>query len=148
MSKPLRATNHCRHYSYERGNINAGDFGGPRCAAGEDMSQPGSFGRCMPDPNGPCAKREDYTDAERKAWKAYGDSRMTMMVEAVAAIPAPIPCGTTGECPCPHCDGKLRWSRASNGHVWLSCTTPDCVGPVHFNVDRKTSWPVSAGASS
>lgn len=143
MSKPLRATNHCRHYSYSPGLS-----GGPCCAAGVDMSAPGSSNRCMPNPKADCDKREDFTDAERAEWRAYVDGRLVMMAEAVAAIPAPIPCGSTGECQCPHCPGELRWSRASNGHVWLSCTTPDCVGPVHFNIDRKTSWPVSAGASA
>jgi hypothetical protein len=143
MSKPLRATNHCRHYSYSPGLS-----GGPCCAAGVDMSQPGSSARCMPDPKGACGKREDFTDAERADWKAYVDGRLMKMAEAVAAIPASIPCGTTGEYKCPLCPGELRWSRASNGHVWLSCTALDCVGPVHFNIDRKTSWPASAGAAA
>ena len=138
MMRPLRATHHCRHYSYSPGLS-----GGPCCAAGVDMSAPGSPAPCMPEPKVSCDKRENFTDAERATWKEYTDSRLKMLGEAVAAIPAPIPCGTTGECPCPHCDGELRWSRASNGHVWLSCTTPDCVGPVHFNVDRKASWPAS-----
>jgi hypothetical protein len=101
----------------------------------------------MPDPKSPCAKREEYTDAEREAWKAYRDAGMVKMIEAVAAIPAPIHCGTSGGCKYPHCPGELRWSRASNGHVWLQCTTPDCIGPIHFNVDRKTSWPAAAVAS-
>jgi hypothetical protein len=140
MSKPLRATHHCRHYSYVRGLS-----GGPSCALGVDLSGPGASAKCWPEPKASCDKRENFTDAERAAWKAYTVSRLTMLGEAVAAIPAPIPCGTTGECPCPHCDGELRWSRASNGHVWLSCTTTDCIGPVHFNVDRKASWPVNAG---
>lgn len=148
MSKPIHASKHCRHYSYERGNIYAGDFGGPACAVGVDMSQPGSFGRCMPNPSSPCAKREEYTDAEREAWKAYRDEGLAKLAVAVAAIPAPIPCGTTGNCKCPNCPGDLHWSRASNGHVWLECTTEDCVGPVHFNVDSKTSWPASAGVAA
>lgn len=36
--------------------------------------------------------------------------------------------GVSGEIPCPICGGKLRYSvAASNGHIWGSCATPDCV---------------------
>lgn len=143
MTKPLRATNHCRHYSYERGLS-----GGPRCGLGVDLTAPAASSACWPDPKLACDKRQDFSDAERAEWRAYVDGRMLKMAEAVAVIPAPIPCGTTGSCKCPHCPGELHWSRASNGHVWLQCTTDDCIGPVHFNVDRKTQWPATAGAAA
>lgn len=138
--KPTRATEHCRHYSYERGLS-----GGPRCAAGIDLSEGGSTAPCMPGagPGAICARRQEYTDAERTAWKDYVARRMTMLSEAVAAIPHAIPIRSEGDCPCPHCSGKLTWSRHSNGHVWLQCTTADCIGPVHFNIPRDRQWPVS-----
>lgn len=94
-------------------------------------------------PGAICARRQEYTDAERTAWKDYVARRMTMLSEAVAAIPHAIPIRSEGDCPCPHCSGKLTWSRHSNGHVWLQCTTADCIGPVHFNIPRDRQWPVS-----
>lgn len=102
----------------------------------------------MPNPGSEafCAKREEYTDAERSAWKAYADRRMVMIGEAVSAIPDQLPLMSEGNCPCPHCDGLLRYSRAGNGHVWLDCTTAECVGPVHFSIPRDKPWPAKSTA--
>ena len=139
MERPLRATHHCRHYSYAPGLS-----GGPRCAAGVDMSVPGSTRPCMPDANVQCAERVEYTEAERAAWEAFKAEGMVRLAKAVEAIPEPISCGGSGSCKCPLCEGgDLQWSRASNGHVWLTCSDRDCIGPVHFNIDRKTVWPAS-----
>jgi hypothetical protein len=36
--------------------------------------------------------------------------------------------GIKGKLPCPICGGgALHYSVAANGHVWATCTTPDCV---------------------
>ncbi|MBK3400824.1 hypothetical protein [Methylobacterium ajmalii] len=35
--------------------------------------------------------------------------------------------GEEGETPCPECAGRLRWSRAENGHVWGACEAADCL---------------------
>lgn len=32
-----------------------------------------------------------------------------------------------GEVDCPHCDGKLKWSMASNNHIHAACQTSGCV---------------------
>lgn len=142
MSRPLRATQHCRHYSYERGL-----GGGPRCAKQVDLTKPGSFRMCMPDADVPCARREEYTEEERAAWKNHQAEGLLRMVLAVEAIPEPVPCGGRGQCKCPNCEaGELNWSRASNGHVWLQCSTPECLGPLHFNIHRSTVWPASKKA--
>lgn len=136
MERPLRATKHCRHYSYFRGGTLRDS--GPRCAAGCDVSGP--VNACMPSPTEVCAKREDYTEAERAAWKAYVDRRLSMLGEAVGVFD-PVECGSETRKPCPHCDGTLVLQRMSNGHAWITCTTSECIGPVHFNVDRKSVWP-------
>ena len=143
VDRPVRASRHCRHYSYERGFS-----GGPHCAKGVDLSAPGSEAPCMPDPEtwrtytGPCPQREDYTDAERAAWKAWTDERMARIPVAIAALGEPIPLRSERTVACPLCDGgTFRASRAGNGHVWLGCSTPDCLGPIHLNIDSRKEWP-------
>lgn len=147
--KPPIARQHCRHYSYLPGLRE----GGPQCAVGalaQMTSEAGyTFARtapCMPDPKEPCAKREEWTDEERVRWKAWQDAGQERLILAIAAIPAPIPLRSEGSTDCPNCGGRLEWSRASNGHVWLSCgTTKHCVGPVHFNIAPETIWPAATG---
>ena len=149
MDRPLRATRHCRHYSYERGAGWADKSSGPRCARGVDLSSPGSAMMCMPGddprPRAGCSQREEYTDEERKAWRAYVDWGLTKLSCALDVF-EPVACGTETRKPCPHCDGVLVLQRMSNGHAWLTCTTDGCVGPVHFNVDRKAEWPAPSHA--
>jgi hypothetical protein len=145
MESPPRATNHCRHYSYERGETLSD--GGPRCAAGCDLSASGSVAVCMPQATAACSKREEYTDAERATWKAYTGKRMAMVGEALAVFGA-VECGTERREPCPHCTGTLVLQRMRNGHAWLTCTTSGCVGPIHFNVRRETAWPAVRSESS
>lgn len=143
--RPLRATRHCRHYSYDKGAFLSGC--GARCAKGVDLSEPGSIGRCMPDPttrksySGPCPQREDYTGDERAEWTAWIDGRMARIPVAVAALGDPMPLRSERTVDCPFCAGRLSASRAGNGHVWLACATPDCFGPMHFNIRRETEWP-------
>ncbi len=136
--KPIHANDHCRFYSYERGL-----GGGPRCAQGVDLER-GSTRCCMPDQKEPCGMRQEYTNEERHAWMEYVVRGTQRLAEAIAAIPEPIKVGTQGRTTCPHCSGFLTWQRMSNGHVWLQCTGPDCIGPVHFTVPRDRPWPASA----
>lgn len=133
MERSLRATKHCRHYSYDIG-LNDG----PRCAIGCDVKA--RWKACMPSPTEECDKREEYTEEERAAWKAYADHRMDMLRGAILVFD-PVECGTEARKPCPHCGGTLVLQRALNGHAWLNCTTTECVGPVHFNVKREAVWP-------
>src|SRR6187551_1731514 len=108
--RPIRASKHCRHYSYEPGLQ-----GGPRCARGCD--QKSGTGPCMPPPyqKGECASREDYTDAERSAWEAEVQASMVRLGKAVEVLPHPIPLRTDGTAPCPNCSGTLHYSRWHRG---------------------------------
>ncbi|WP_449255171.1 hypothetical protein [Bosea sp. (in: a-proteobacteria)] len=138
MERPLRATHHCRHYSYERdrrGILLGCDGGGPLCARGVDLrSDPGATRACMPAELSdgqsrrvvdPCDLREDYTDPERAAWSAWREESTRRMLVICAAIPAE---GFDGSLPCPGCGaGTVRWSRAlSNRHLQVACSTPNC----------------------
>jgi hypothetical protein len=132
-TRPIRATWHCRHYSYE-----PGPGGGPRCALGADQSagvQP-----CMPKPRGECPKREEYTDAERAAWEAETKASLKRVGNAVGALPHPIPLRSTGKVQCPNCGGQLHYSRWERGAA-VECETPHCVGPVRFNIAAGADWP-------
>lgn len=146
--KPPIARRHCRHFSALPGIRE----GGPRCAVGAMTGATSATGYiysntapCMPNPKEPCTKREEWTDEERAAWQVWQDASQDRLIKAIAAIPAPIPLRSEGGTDCPNCGGRLEWTRASNGHVWLSCrTTKHCLGPVHFNIARETEWPASA----
>jgi len=141
MDRPLRATKHCRHYSYDRGETFLS--GGPKCALGIDLSEPRACNPCMPAPIAPCDKRADYTDEERAAWRAYTDHRLQMLGDAIKALGNPVACGESRDVACPHCSGKLTVQRMRNGHAWLQCSTPGCIAPVHFNIGRTVAWPES-----
>lgn len=125
---PLHATAHCRHYSYN---------GAPNCAIGVDLSKAGSCQVCMPTPNPAkrCPKRENYTEAERAAWKDWTRAAMFRAVDALVLIPGDSNLkldrkywGKSGSFSCPSCGGGLvRWMRASvNGHIHFRCSTPNC----------------------
>ena len=145
LERPLRATHHCRHYSYRNtglAGLRSGDPGGPQCALGVDLSAPRASKPCMPpgtfpfqEGDRPCPLRENFTDAERAEWKRWTDSRLQRMGVVLQAIPGSSAdrkkrehWGETGSFPCPACKtGTVRWSRASsNGHVHAACTTPNC----------------------
>ena len=81
----------------------------------------------MPEPTVACTARQEWTAAERAAWKAWGDEHHKRMVVIMTAIPRD---GYQGEMPCPGCGcGVVRWSRArSNKHLHARCTTPNCFG--------------------
>jgi hypothetical protein len=130
--RPLPASHHCRHYSYDDG---------PQCARGVDLSGPGAAAPCMPDSKVAvaCNLREEHTDEERAAWEEWRNERAARMIKVLALIPGssrdrknkPF-WGQRGEFACPACpDGKVRWVRApSNGHVHAACTTEGCFGVI------------------
>lgn len=128
---PLKATEHCRHYSYRNTGIRGfmrGDPGGPQCAVGIDNTEPGDAAKCMPPPycgGRLCDRREEYTDDERAAWKAHVRRAMERSIVAGSAIPRE---GDSGEVACPACgEGTIGWVRARiNGHLHARCSTPRC----------------------
>ncbi|MGY2053259.1 hypothetical protein [Methylobacterium sp. JK268] len=128
---PLRANEHCRHYSYRSTGLRGmmrGDPGGPQCALGLDNAEPGGSAKCMPPPHRDgrsCDGREEYTEAERATWKAYFRQAMERSIVAGSAIPRE---GSSGEVPCPACgEGTIGWARARiNGHLHAACSTPRC----------------------
>lgn len=119
---PPRAREHCRHYSYQRGWN-----GGPQCARGVDMSGAGAALPCMPPDHqrgATCAKREDWSSAERAAWKEFSTNNIARAGVIVQAIPR---AGDSGRIECPVCGGTVSWSRARlNGHLHAACSTPNC----------------------
>ena len=121
--KPPKARHHCRHYSYEIPN--GGGVGECRCAVDVDLSAEGAWRACIPDPDRTCERREEWSDEERSAFKAWSDDHIARMVHVVSAIPKD---GTIGTLTCPACGtGKVHWTRArSNGHLHAQCTTPNC----------------------
>lgn len=137
FERPLRASRHCRHYSYRMG---LGDDNGPHCAVDIDLSEPGITRKCMPEPAVTCSERQDYTDAERAAWERYQAERMKRLSAAVQALPHPIELNRTGEVPCPNCDGGriiyMRWHRGAS----LQCTTENCC-EARFNIKAGADWP-------
>jgi hypothetical protein len=140
FTPPLRATHHCRHYSYKMPF--SAPNAGPNCSRGCGQSEPGfSLKHCCSEPTVICASREEYSDTEREAWEAARSERMKRLGEAVQALPHPIPLRTSGEIDCPNCDGKLRYSRWHRG-AEIGCTTPFCCG-AHFSIAAGADWPVS-----
>jgi hypothetical protein len=135
FTRPLRATHHCRHYSYERGLL-----GGPRCAIGQDVS--GVILKCLPAANAKdhhCVAREEYTDDERAAWEVSCGEGMERLGKAVSALPAAIPMRSGGYVDCPNCDGQIRYDRWQGG-AELACSTEGCCG-AHFNLSGVKEWP-------
>lgn len=136
IDRPIRATEHCRHYSYERGV-------GPKCAAGA-LEQHPNVQPCMPNPAASCDAREDFSDGERATWKAFIAERFERLAAAIGAVPHPIPVNTSGKAACPSCDGGSiiysRWHRGAS----ISCTTPNCCS-AQFNIAANVAWPASPG---
>ena len=124
--KPPIARQHCRHYSYSMEAFRRGD-GGPQCAVGCVLSAPGSSQPCMPPDNqhgATCSAREDWTEEERSAWKAWSAHHRERMLVVFAALPD----GPSGTVPCPACGtGTVSYARArSNSHLHAACSTPNC----------------------
>jgi len=137
MTRPLHASHHCRHYSYSGALLT--DGGGPQCARGVNLKPAGMPAACMPDSAtaSACELREEFTDDERAAWKAWKDDRAGRMILILAEIPGSSRdkkkrefWGQSGAFPCPACEwGIVKWARArSNGHVMAACNTKDCFG--------------------
>ena len=137
FERPLRATHHCRHYSYN--NPISHPQAGPQCAVGCVFDEPGSIGRCMPEPRGECSKREEYTDAEREAWEAAKHASMERLCNAVQALPEAIPLRSGGNIECPNCGGTLRFDRWHGG-AEIKCSTPHCC-EAHFSIAAGRDWP-------
>lgn len=139
FKKPVHANKHCRHYSYRRGFT---DDCGPCCAKGLDLSGPGAANVCMPKSVEPspekriCAQREEYTATERDIWKKWQTESMGRMIIILEVISGSADkkdkeyWGKQGQLQCPACEtGTVRWTRApNNGHLWASCSTPNCFG--------------------
>ena len=141
FEKPLRATKHCRHYSYEPGLQ-----GGPRCAEGVDLSEPRAIMPCVAEPEVKCSQRKDYTDDERQTWKLAVAARLVRLGAAIGALPHPVPVNTSGTVECPNCSGRLHYSRWHRG-ASLVCATEYCCG-AHFNIAAGTDWPVSTASDA
>ena len=138
FERPLRATHHCRHYSYETSLQGRG----PLCALGIDLSGAGSAGPCMPSATARtslCDKRADYTDDERATWKTFLDADIERLGRAVQALPKPIPLRTSGKVACPNCDGEIHYSRWHRG-AELKCSTENCCG-ARFHIEAGKDWP-------
>src|SRR5579872_2345044 len=92
FQKLPKATQHCRHYSYNVQNV-LGGASGPCCAKGLDLSAPGAAMPCMPKSVAPrplnriCAQREEYTATERDTWNKWKTESMGRMILVLAAIP-------------------------------------------------------------
>ena len=141
FNKPPHATQHCRHYSYK---MAPEDTRGPCCAKELDLTAPRAVQACMPKSVAPrplarvCDQREEYTATEREAWKKFQTESMGRLITILAVIPGSVDTrdkeywGKTGELVCPACEtGTVRWTRApNNGHLWASCSTPNCFGVI------------------
>lgn len=140
FTRPLRATGHCRHYSYETGNDASNDKRGPTCALGLDLSQPRASNTCMPDPDQQmCSSREDYTTDEHTAWDEYSRNSMSRLSAAIKALPSPIPVDSSCSIPCPNCGGRLHYARWERG-AQIACTTSNCCA-ARFNLAAGIDWP-------
>ncbi|AGH58064.1 hypothetical protein RHWG_00043 [Rhodobacter phage RC1] len=138
--RPVRATKHCRHYSYDLGA--KVEKQGPRCALEVDLSFPGSSQMSMPQgglPRGLCSQREEYTDEERAAWAAFQTECSERVSAAADALPAPIPLNTQGETSCPNCGGVLHFARWHRGAA-VSCETENCA-EARFSIEAGADWP-------
>lgn len=127
--RPPIARRHCRHYDYKLG---LGLGRGPRCAVGLDNhSKAGGALCCMPrdDKTPACPAREEWTEEERAATKAFSDGSVARALIIMAAIPTE---GPVGVFQCPICDGRVAWSRARNGHIHASCSTRWCFSVIRW----------------
>lgn len=139
FERPLRATNHCRHYSYKTG---MGSDHGPQCAVGHaSVALP--INTCCSDPKEHCPARAEYTDEERAAWAAAREASTARLIAAIAALPRPIPLNTSNSVPCPSCMGRLSYARWHRG-AEIGCSTPNCCG-ARFNIAPGVDWPTPEG---
>lgn len=124
---PIRASHHCRHYSYERGETLVES--GPRCALGVMGA---TIQPCMPgtrrDTHQPCPHRVEYSDEERAAYDTYVKEASARAMNALGALndafEAPDGSGTIQ---CPNCGGSLSYWRKGR-HAQFMCETANCCG--------------------
>lgn len=143
FDRPLRATHHCRHYSYNTAAPLNDPARGPCCAAGVDMSAPGSSTKCMPDPTANCSSRQEYTPEERAAWEMYAADGINRLGNAIQALPLNLPERSSGTVKCPNCGGTLSYMRWRGG-AGIECSTPNCC-EARLNIDKGAKWPVGGG---
>lgn len=135
FTRPLPASEHCRHYSYV-----AGMDGGPRCAVGLQGGEPKlPLRTCCSTPPEACPGRQEYTDAERDAWEAWSEARTLRILHALSALPKKIPVNTSGVVTCPNCGGQLRYARWHRG-AGIVCSTSNCC-EARFNLAANAEWP-------
>lgn len=140
--RPLRATHHCRHYSFNPG---LGPNSGPQCAAGvENVTM--ALSTCCQNPPVECTFREEYTDAERASWQQAREERMARLAAALAALPRAIPINTSGTIKCPNCCGALSYARWHRG-AEIGCATFNCCA-AHFSIAAGAEWPAHKLASA
>ena len=128
---PLRFHLSCKHFTGVKDD---------RCRAGvcyrEQFPPPwgkGGLG-CIEhnDPRCPKAEWPTHEEALAKAREsiAFTNRMMAPINSAHAAAKAAglgKGHGGTGECPCPNCNGTLRYKVAAlNGHLWGKCSTEGC----------------------
>lgn len=135
--RPPKAGHHCRHYSYVHADLIADC--GPRCAIGKLGEGPGAAMSCMPEPRACCDFRAEHTEAERQAWNAWIESRMTRIGLAIAALPAPIQMNSSGTAVCPNCGGRLHFSRWHRG-ASIACETENCC-EARLSIQAGADWP-------
>jgi len=99
----------------------------------------------MPEARGDCLQREEYTEAERAAWKDAMSAKLERLGKAVQSLPRAIPERTSGSIECPNCGGTLSYARWHRG-AEISCSTPFCCA-AHFSIAPGAEWPVSGAGS-
>lgn len=137
FTPPLRATDHCRHYSYKHGDLMSDR--GPQCALGVDLSDPGASRACWSNPEEECLFRAEYTDDERAAWEAWTAEAMNRLGVAIDALPAPLKLNARGHIACPNCGGELHYGRWHRG-AFVQCNTEHCCA-ARMNIAAGADWP-------
>lgn len=142
---PEKASHHCRFYSYVRADQPDIEQG-PTCARGISLAEPGAARKCMPEHDGTCAFRAEYTDDERQAWKEATEGSMMRLIAGIGALAlaGPIPVGDTRKVKCPSCrHGEVHATRTSRGAI-VGCDTHLCCG-AFLSLD-KGDWPPKVDA--
>ena len=129
---PTARAGRCMHYN--------GSAHNDACAAGVNYialaggDKPGWFGRlpCLGGDHDTrdCAELRLPTAEEIDDWEAWSEWRTQMLAEAILRCVEASEAGRReGAVECPICDGEVRYSIASNGHMHGKCvTTKGCLG--------------------
>lgn len=135
FEKPLRATKHCRHYSYELG-LNGR---GPQCAVECDLSDPKSTNECMPDvAKSLCSKREEYTQQEREEWQDWLESESERHSVRMTSIDQPIPTNSQIKFDCACKAGTVAAARGRK-RAYINCSCD--LGELQINIGHEKAWP-------